>query len=157
MRLAATACAVLFLAGCAQPRLPDLPSHPSMPPFPSSFPDSDMRPSQLDVAMSVRDVHVETGRCFDRATAFKEECHVVRMHLDNSRNNDTLETRFGWSAEDAEGGGASDGDIAGPASVAAHGQANVTVGFTVHEASPHLVRVVFDGYRVHAEAAVPAY
>ena len=145
--IAVAALALALLAGCFQPALP------RPPPLPE---DAFERAGPL--TMTVRDARVTAGRCMDGYAGFGDECHVVRLHLDNSQSNATVETTLSWSAEDAEGGGADHGDMDGPASVGPRSHANVTVRFTVPVDSPRLVRIVFEGFPgVRAEAAVPPY
>ncbi len=143
------AVAFTLLAGCSSPanpsRLNGLPALPDvhLPPHP--------------VTLSVRDAHIEAGRCPDGVTDFHEECHVVRLHMDNP-NNVTVETTLAWSAADAQGGGVPFGDLAGPSSVGANSGSDLTVRFTTPGGAPHLTRIVFDGFpTARGEADVPPY
>jgi hypothetical protein len=148
MRPALLLAAVVALAGCTSST-----SGPSFPPLPSLD-----RPEfeETTFELTVRDARVTAGRCFDGATEFNQECHVLRIHVANP-NPRSVPLGAQWSAEDAEGGGADLGDLDGPASVAAGGQANATVRFTRPEGSPPLVRLVYGGTTLRAEATVPPY
>ncbi len=111
-----------------------------------------------EVDLVIRDVAIEPGRCFDGATVFEQECHVVRLRLDNSANAVTVETQLSWSAADAAGGGVPHGEMKGPSSVAPHGSTDLTIRFTTPQDSPHLIHIVFHGYPgARGEADLPGY
>jgi len=134
---------VTLLAGCTGER-----RAPAIP---------DLDVPTLEVDLEVVDTTIEPGRCFDHATEFGQECHVVRLRFSNP-NDATVKTKLSWSAADVSGAGVDFGDMQGPESVVAGGEQSLSVRFTTDEGAPHLSRIVFDGFpRAHGEADIPAY
>jgi hypothetical protein len=113
--------------------------------------------SPIEVGIEVTSAHVEPGRCFDRSTAFGEECHVLRLEFTNP-GTQVVRVHLSWSASDAAGGGARDGEQQGFDSVAPGKTEPMAVRFTVREGSPPLTRVLFEGFpNARGEGNVPAY